>query len=141
MKKNSGRNPRLDSAGVLPLNLKNFVISIDDCVCFSTPGKSPSEMTAKEALNAREVPGAREWVNALVAQGHYVCFFTSRPQRLKSATSRWLKSKGFKFDSLLMDKPDALKYHYIDDRHVQATTFVGRFTPLVRKERRIQVFG
>ncbi|MCL5068291.1 MAG: HAD family acid phosphatase [Thaumarchaeota archaeon] len=131
---------KLDSAGVLPQNQKNFVIGVDDCICYLATGKSIDDLSVEDVLNASEIPGAREWVNKLVEAGHYVCFLTSRPQKLKSATRTWLKLHGFKFDSLLMGKPDALKYHYIDDRHVQATTFVGRFTPLVKKDREIQVF-
>ena len=110
-------------------------------MCYLPPKKSIDDLSVNDVLNAREIPGARDWVNGLVEEGHYVCFFTSRPTRLKSATRKWLKLHGFKFDSLLMGKPDALKYHYVDDRHVQATTFDGKFTPLVKKDREIQVFG
>jgi hypothetical protein len=138
------RGKKLDSKDVAPTTLlegtKNFIIGIDDCVCLLHPSTAGGKLSAKQVLSAEEIRGARDWVNKLVDSGHYVCFFAARPKRLESATRKWLAEHGFKFHTLLMDKPDALKYHYIDDRHVQATTFGGKFSPLVKKERNIQVF-
>jgi hypothetical protein len=122
------------------METKNFIIGIDECICSIPNNTSPDKLTREQVLSATEVRGARLWVNKLVDSGHVVCFFTVRPKRLELPTRKWLQEHRFKHHSLLMDKPDALKYHYIDDRHVQATTFGGRFTPLVKKEKNIQVF-
>ena len=141
MKGSRYSSSRLDANGLLPSDQKNFIINVDDCICNRSTRNPLSRMTTAEAIQAKEVPGAREWVNALVESGHHVCFFSSRPKKLKSVTRKWLESHGFKFEVLLMGKPEALKYHYIDDRHVQATTFEGRFSTLVKKDKVIHVFG
>ena len=118
---------------------KNFILGLDDCVC-KVGAASPDELTIEQVLAAGEVLGAKEWVNEMFDCGHLICFFTSRPEKLRSATEKWLRSHGFRYDSLVCGKPIARIYHYIDDRHVQATTFRGSYTPLVRKEHRIEVF-
>ena len=97
-------------------------------------------MTDYDVLSAREVRGAKEWVNGRVEEGHNVCFLTTRPEKLRRSTKAWLESRGFRFHSLVMGKPNAESYHYIDDRHVQATTFKGEYASLVRRERRIEIF-
>ena len=120
-------------------NRKNFVIDLDQCICdVAINGKTATSVSA--ILSAKEVKGAREWVNRLSSQGHFICFFSNRQETFRTATTEWLKDHGFKYDSLIMGKPYADNYHYIDDRHVQATTFRGRYAPLVRKEHPIQVF-
>lgn len=139
--KRKPRSPAVEKSGLLPLGQKNFIIGIDDCICYLQPGNSPRTLTRREVLSAKEVEGAREWVDKLVDGGNYVCFFTDRSKSLEGATKKWLKDRGFNYHSLIMEKPHALRYHYVDDRHVQATTFSGRFTPLVKRERKIQVFG
>ncbi len=91
-------------------------------------------------IDAEEMPGAKQWVNALYDAGHYVCFFTARLTRHKQVTERWLKSHGFKFHKVLYGKPRGGHYHYVDNAHVQATTFKGRFSPLKKKTLTIEVF-
>ncbi len=118
---------------------KNFILGLDDCLC-KVRGVRRGRLTARQVLEAREVHGAKEWVNDRFDEGHLICFFTSRPERLRSPTEQWLKSRGFRYHSLILGRPIARIYHYIDDRHVQATTFRGHYTPLVRKEHRIEVF-
>ena len=125
---------------VLREGQKDFVIGLDDCVCCISPG-STVNLHSIEVMEAKEVEGAREWVNNLVEHGHLVCFFTHRPERLRKATEVWLGNKGFDYHSLVMGKPIASNYHYIYDRHVQATTLTGKYAPLIKREHRIQVFG
>lgn len=126
-----------EKAELLPSWQKNFIIGIDDCICNSKSGK----LTAKEVSRAVALRGAKEWINKRYDEGHTICFFTTRGERLRAATEVWLEKEGFKYHSLIMNKPDALQYHYIDDRHVQATTFRGKFAALVKKEHTIQVFS
>lgn len=128
-----------DKPELLPNWQKNFIIGIDNCICIAK--KSGSKPSAKEVSKAVAVTGAKEWVNKRYDEGHNICFFTTRGEKLRSATEAWLVKEGFKYHSLIMNKPEALHYHYIDDRHVQATTFRGKFAPLVKKEHTIQVFG
>ena len=100
-----------------------------------------SAMSDVDVLSAKEIEGAKEWVNKLFDQGHMICFFTQRPKKVRGATLLWLKRHHFSFHYLIMGKPDAAAFHYVDDRHVQATTFKGRYTPLIKRDHSIQVFG
>ena len=118
---------------------KNFIIGLDECICRLTKGTS-GKLLASDVMSAHEIKGSKDWVNDLVEKRHFVCFFTHRPERLRKATERWLANHGYNYDSLVMGKPVAKNYHYIDDRHVQATTFGGRYSQLVRKQHQIQVF-
>ncbi len=120
---------------------KNFILGLEGCVCKSTGATGKKRLSAKQVLETEEIRGAREWVNARFDEGHFICFFSSRPEGLRKSTERWLISHGFRYNLLVMEKPLAMTYHYVDDRYVQATTFNGRYTRLVRKEHRIQVFS
>ena len=124
---------------ILPNWQKNFVVGIDDCICVTKISKGA--LSARKVSEATEVKGASAWINKQYDEGHNVCFLTTRDERLRVSTEAWLKLHGFKYHSLIMNKPKALEYHYIDDRHVQATTFQGKFAPLVKKEHEIQVFS
>ncbi len=125
-----------NDAKLLPAWKKNFVIGIDDCICVTRSKK----VTRAEILAAEEVRGAKEWVNEKFEKGHHICFLTTRPERLRKPTEMWLETHGFKYHDLVMEKPDAVQYHYIDDRHVRATTFKGRFTKLIKKQQKIEIF-
>jgi hypothetical protein len=126
-------------ATLLPSWQKNFIVGIDNCVCV-TRGSGRS-LSAKKVREAVEIEGASAWINKRYSEGHIVCFLTTRPEKLRVPTEKWLREHGFNYHSLVMEKPEALEYHYIDDRHVQATTFRGKFAPLVKKEHKIQVFS
>ena len=119
--------------------MKNFILELDGCVCERQ--KSGKLATGKDVLSAKVILGAKEWVNSKYDEGHIICFFTARPERQRRSTETWLRKNGIRYHSLVMDKPNAVRYHYIDDRRVQATTFMGKFTPLITKEEQIEVFG
>ena len=123
----------------LPKARKNFIVELDGCVC--TPLRHRKKLLPVHALRAKVVPSARNWLNRRYDGGDLICFFTTRPEGLRKSTETWLKKHGFRYHCLLMGKPSAIKYHYIDDRRVQATTFMGKFTPLIIKEQQIEVFG
>ena len=124
---------------ILPSWQKNFIVGIDDCICVAK--ESSRGLSEKNVIEAEEVEGASAWINERYDEGHNICFLTTRKERLRSSTEAWLKQHGFKYHSLIMNRPKAQQYHYIDDRHVQATTFRGKFAPLVKKEHKIQVFS
>ena len=50
------------------------------------------------------------------------------------------KVNGFKYHGLIMDKPRGGNYHWIDNHMVRATRYEGKFTDLVEKNIKIQVF-
>jgi hypothetical protein len=51
-----------------------------------------------------------------------------------------LHEKGFKFNGMLMGKPRGGNYHWIDNHLVKATRYEGKFTELVERDVKIQVF-
>lgn len=116
-------------------DLKNFIIDIDGVVCEDVPNEEPERM--KSAL---EISGAKKHINEWYRQGHIITFFTSRTEDLREITMGWLKEHGFKYHKIIFNKPRGGNYHYIDDNHVRATTFRGKFGKLIYKNKRIQVF-
>ena len=111
------------------------MIDIDGVVCEHVPNEFPELMKT-----ASELPGARDWINARYDEGNYICFFTARLERHRKITDKWLKDHGFKFHQIVFGKPRGGNYHYIDRAHVQATTFKGRFSPMVAETHGIEVF-
>ncbi|MCL4518199.1 MAG: phosphoheptose isomerase [Thaumarchaeota archaeon] len=114
---------------------KAYMIDIDGVVCEHVPNEFPELMKT-----ASEMPGARDWINARYDEGNYVCFFTARLEKHRKITEKWLKDHGFKFHQIVFGKPRGGNYHYIDRAHVQATTFKGRFSPMVAETHGIEVF-
>jgi hypothetical protein len=85
-------------------------------------------------------PGSNEIINQWYEEGHVITFFTSRTEDLREITETWLNGNGYKYHHLLMNKPRGGNYHWIDNHIVRATTYKGKWTPLVTKEMKIQVF-
>ena len=120
---------------VLPKGVKNYLIDIDGTICDDIPNEQPERM-----VTAKLYPDALETLNKWYDQGHYICFFTSRTENHRSVTESWLKKHGFNYHTLLMGKPRGGNYHWIDNHLVKATRYNGKFTDLVEKEVKIQVF-
>jgi hypothetical protein len=114
---------------------KAYMVDIDGVICEHVPNEFPERMK-----DVPEIPGARDWVNSKYNEGNYICFFTARLESHRKATEHWLRSHLFKYDEIIFGKPRGGNYHYIDGVHVQATTFKGRFTPMVSESRGIEVF-
>lgn len=89
---------------------------------------------------AKLIPEALEFVNKWYDEGHFICFFTSRLESHRAITEEWLKSHGFKYHSILFGKPRGGNYHWIDDRNVKATKFLGKFSDFIEVEKTIQIF-
>jgi len=120
---------------VLPEGVKNYLIDIDGTVGEDIPNEEPERM-----LTAEVYPDALATCNKWYDEGHIICFFTSRTEAHREYTEIWLKKHGFKYHKLLMGKPRGGNYHWIDNHIVKATRFRGKFTELVNKEVKIQVF-
>ena len=120
---------------ILPEGIKNYLIDIDGTICDDIPNEEPERMA-----NAKVYPDALEILNKWFKQGHLITFFTSRTEEHRVVTERWLKKHGFKYHGLLMGKPRGGNYHWIDNHMVRATRYDGRFTELVEKNTKIQVF-
>tara|TARA_B100000427_G_scaffold199890_1_gene166192 strand:- start:17 stop:439 length:423 start_codon:yes stop_codon:yes gene_type:complete len=120
---------------VLPDHIKNYLIDIDGTICDDIPNEQPERM-----LTANVFPEALKVLNKWYDQGHVITFFTSRLEIHRSVTEAWLKDNGFKYHGLLMDKPRGGNYHWIDNHMVRATRYDGKFTDLIEKNVKIQVF-
>ena len=120
---------------VLPDDIKNYLIDIDGTICDDIPNEEPERM-----VTAQLYPEALETLNKWYDEGHIITFFTSRIEEHRDVTISWLDKNGFKYHGLLMDKPRGGNYHWIDNHMVRATRYSGRFTDLIEKSVKIQVF-
>ncbi len=117
---------------------KIYLIDIDGTICDDIPNEQ-SHLFA----TAKHFPDALETINNWYEGGNYICFFTARVEEHREVTEKWLKDNGFKFHQLLMNKPrikDGQSYHWIDNKPVKATTYITKFTKMVRKKVEIEVF-
>ncbi len=117
---------------------KIYLIDIDGTICDDIPNEQ-SHLFA----TAKHFPDALETINNWHEGGNYICFFTARVEEHREVTEKWLKDNGFKFHQLLMNKPrikDGQSYHWIDNKPVKATTYITKFTKMVRKKVEIEVF-
>lgn len=120
---------------VLPEDVKNYLIDIDGTVCDDIPNEEPERM-----LTAEVYPDALITCNKWFEEGHIITFFTSRTEAHREYTEKWLGDKGFKYHGILFGKPRGGNYHWIDNHLVKATRYNGKFTDLVEKEVKIEVF-
>ncbi len=120
---------------VLPEHIKNYLIDIDGTVTEDVPNEEPERMETCEPF-----PDALTTLNKWHNEGHIITFFTSRTEEHREVTENWLNKHGFKYHGLLMNKPRGGNYHWVDNHMVRATRYTGKFTDLVEKESKIQVF-
>jgi uncharacterized HAD superfamily protein len=120
---------------VLPRHIKNYLIDIDGTICDDIPNEEPHRMAT-----AKLYPEALATLNKWHDEGHIITFFTSRTEDHRHVTEKWLADNGFRYHGLLMGKPRGGNYHWIDNHMVRATRYEGRFTDLVEKKVKIQVF-
>lgn len=115
--------------------VKNYLIDIDGTICEDIPNEEPERMPG-----AYELPGAKDILNKWYDEGHIITFFTSRLEAHRAYTEGWLREHGFKYHGIIFGKPRGGNYHWIDDRTVKATQYIGKFSELVPRERTILVF-
>jgi uncharacterized HAD superfamily protein len=120
---------------VLPDGVRNFLIDIDGTITDDVPNEEPERMSTIQPYE-----DALETCNRWYDQGHIITFFTSRTEDLRGITEDWLDNFGFKYNHLLMNKPRGGNYHWIDNHQVKATRFKGKFTDMIEKEKKIEVF-
>lgn len=121
---------------ILKDGIKNYLIDIDGTITEDVPNEQPERMETCEPY-----VDALETINKWYDEGHQVCFFTSRTEEHRPVTEVWLNKYGFKYHSILFGKPRGGNYHWIDNHLVKATRYNGKFTDLVEKEIKIQVFN
>lgn len=119
----------------LPSGIKNYLIDIDGTICDDIPNEEPERMSTAE-----HYPDALATLNRWFDDDHIIYFFTSRTEAHRTVTEAWLKEKGFKYHGMLMGKPRGGNYHWIDNHLVRATRYKGKFTDLVERDVKIEVF-
>lgn len=120
---------------VLKDGIKNFLIDIDGTITEDVPNEQPERMAT-----CLPFQDALETINKWFNEGHQICFFTSRTEEHRPVTEEWLKKHGFKYHTILFGKPRGGNYHWIDNHLVKATRYNGKFTDLIEKDAKIQVF-
>jgi uncharacterized HAD superfamily protein len=120
---------------VLPDGVKNYLIDIDGTITDDIPNEEPWRMETSLPYD-----GSVEMVNSWFNEGHIITFFTSRVEEHRDITETWLKKMGYKYHGLLMNKPRGGNYHWIDNHIVRATRYDGRWSKLIKKEHKIEVF-
>ena len=119
----------------LPDGVKNYLIDIDGTITDDVPNEEPERMEL-----VLPFPEALDILNGWYDEGHIITFFTSRTEKQREITERWLEKHGFKYHGLLMGKPRGGQYHWIDNHVVKATRFNGTWSQLKIEKKDIEVF-
>ena len=120
---------------ILSGNVKNYLIDIDGTITDDVPNEEPERMAT-----VLPYPDAKEILNKWYDEGHLITFFTSRTDEHREVTEAWLNKHGFKYHGLLLNKPRGGNYHWVDNHIVKATRYVGVWSDLVEKTKRVEVF-
>ena len=120
---------------ILPANVKNYMIDIDGTICDDIPNEEPHRM-----IDAAVYPDALKTLNKWFEEGHIITFFTSRTEEHRKVTEEWLAKHEFKYHGILFGKPRGGNYHWIDNHMVRATRFEGKFTDLIVRSAKVEVF-
>ena len=115
-----------------------FLIDIDGTVCDDIKNEDSHLYSL-----AKSLPGAVEKCNHWYESGAQIHFFTARESKDREVTELWLRSEGFLYHSLVMDKPrikEGQEYVWVDNRKVRAITFKGIWSDLVEYTRSILSF-
>jgi uncharacterized HAD superfamily protein len=121
--------------------MKEFIllIDIDGTVCEDIKNEDSHLYSS-----AKPLPGAIEKCNQWYESGAQLHFFTARESKDREVTELWLRREGFKYHSLVMDKPrikDGEEYIWIDNRKVRAITFKGIWSDLIEYTTKILSFA
>ncbi len=119
----------------LPDGVKNYLIDIDGTITDDIPNEEPWRMATSLPYD-----GSVEMINSWFDDGHIITFFTSRTDEHEIVTKQWLDKHGFKYHNILFNKPRGGNYHWIDNHIVRATRYDGRWSELIKKEHKIEVF-
>ncbi len=117
---------------------KVMLIDIDGTICDDIKNEE-SHLYA----TANPIEGSLQIVNSWYDEGNVICFFTARESKDRQVTEDWLTQNGFKYHSLIMDKPrckDGQEYFWIDNRPTRAVTYKGVWSKLVKSTRDILTF-
>jgi len=118
---------------------KIWLIDIDGTVCEDIPNETPELFETAEVY-----PDALIQVNKWYERGDTIFFFTARLEEHRVPTESWLSKHGFKYHGILFNKPrikDGQTYHWVDNRPVKATQYIGTFGEMVKTNKEIEIFN
>ena len=103
---------------VLPLGRKlTIAIDVDGTVAdCSKIDFNKVDKNQRELMKATPIKGALEAVRKLHKQGHKIVFYSSRDHGSKEMTKKCLKTQGYPFHHIEMEK--LVAHVYIDDRAI-----------------------
>jgi predicted secreted acid phosphatase len=104
--------------------MTNWIIDIDGTICEDIPNEE-----SHRYKHAKALPGAKEWVNSLVAKGDAITFFTARENKDREVTIEWLQQQGFVFHRLIMEKPRGGDYVWVDNLRVKGIQWTSGTYP------------
>ena len=110
--------------------LTNFIIDIDGVISEDIPNEEPERMST-----AFEIQGSKKQIIKWYKEGHIITYFTSRTDKEKDVTIKWLNDHGFPYHNVLFNKPRGGNYHYIDDKNITSTRFNGSLPIITDKKR------
>jgi hypothetical protein len=115
-----------------------FLIDIDGTVCEDIKNE---DSHLYQYANPYE--DALEIISNWYDEGHVISFFTAREEKDREVTEKWLSDNGFRYHSLIMNKPrikDGQEYVWIDNRKVRAVTYMGTWSELTEVDAKIKIF-
>lgn len=108
---------------ILPMGEKlTIAIDIDGTVADCTRVNfAKVDDNQNELMKAKPVNGALKAVKKLYQEGHKIVFYSSRSNRSKDITEKWLKKYGFPYHHIVMEK--FVAHIYIDDRAINGCSW------------------
>lgn len=103
---------------ILLAEQKNYLIDIDGTIGEDCPNEEPDRM-----IIAKPYLEVRDKINEWYTQGHIITFFSARTDEHRGITVRWLSEHGFKYHTLLLNKPRGGNYIWIDNQSVKAVMY------------------
>lgn len=108
--------------------MTNILIDIDGAISEVIPTNESHRFK-----HAKVIEGSLQSVNTLYEAGNTITFVTIRPDIFKSVTEDWLRSNGFKYHYLIMNKKKANKYYWINNLDVQGIKYDNNWRYIIDK--------
>lgn len=102
--------------------MKIYLIDIDGTICDDIKNED-SHLYER----AKPIKGSVNKINDLYDRGNSINFFTARLEKDRKVTEKWLNEHGYKYHSLIMNKPRCLnstdEYVWIDNRMISSIVY------------------
>lgn len=111
-----------DSCREVPSTIipQNLLMDIDGTITDDIPNEE-----SHRYADAVPFDGAAKALQALVSEGHSLTYFTSREEKDREVTMKWLEKHGFPCHGLIMNKPRGGNYAWIDNHLVRGIRFLS----------------